>query len=124
MSHGLLRRLRVGPLAVTALALTTGSGALTACGSAEPSTARDDSAAAFVFEDRCATCHRPGGPGKDTATMDLSNAGEVILKGRVDKGMPAFAGVLSSRQVDELAAWLGTQQGVPMPTVATSADGG
>jgi hypothetical protein len=56
--------------------------------------------------------------------MDLSDAEQVILHGRTDKGMPAFAGVLMGRQVDEMVEWLGTQQGVPMPTVATTtADG-
>ena len=117
-----MARGRVG--LVAALALGGAVGALAACGSAETPTVRDDSAAAFVFESRCASCHRPGGPGKDTATMDLSNAEQVILQGRADKGMPAFAGVLMGRQVDEMVEWLATQQGVPMPTVAsTAADG-
>lgn len=113
------------PLAIGILMMATlGSGALSACGSSQQPATRDDSAAAFVFEDRCATCHRPGGPGKDTATMDLSAARDVILQGRLDKGMPAFAGVLMGRQVDELVDWLGTQQGVPMPTLATTAAAG
>ena len=51
--------------------------------------------------------------------MDLADAREVILRGRLDKGMPAFAGVLTARQVDEMVEWLGTQQGVPMPTVTS-----
>ena len=118
------RRLSARVGLVVALGLAAAAGALAACGSSETPTTRDDSEAAFVFEDRCASCHRPGGPGKDTATMDLSNAEQVILQGRTDKGMPAFAGVLMGRQVDEMVEWLGTQQGVPMPTVATTASGG
>ncbi len=54
--------------------------------------------------------------------MDLANAREAIVSGRVDKGMPAFAGVLTTAQIDAMVDWLGTQQGVPMPTV-TSAPG-
>ena len=88
-----------------------------ACSSGGTATPRDDSPSAFVFESRCASCHTPGGPGKDTAVMDLADAREVILQGRVDKGMPAFAGVLTNPQVDDMVEWLGRQQGVPMPTV-------
>lgn len=91
-----------------------------ACSGSDTVTPRDDSPSAFVFESRCASCHMPGGPGRDTAVMDLSDARQVIVDGRTDKGMPAFAGVLTTRQIDEMVGWLGTQQGVPMPTVATS----
>lgn len=90
-----------------------------ACGGSTTVTPRDDSAAAFVFESRCASCHTPGGPGKDTAVMDLTDARQVIVEGRLDTGMPAFAGVLTTKQIDEMVEWLGTQQGVPMPTVTT-----
>ena len=125
MSARTRRRPRAAHLGLLgALLLGIGSGALAACGSSETTVARDDSAAAFVFESRCASCHRPGGPGKDTATMDLSTAEEVILHGRAETGMPAFAGVLMGRQVDEMVAWLATQQGVAMPTEATTADDG
>jgi mono/diheme cytochrome c family protein len=110
-------------MVLVAFVLASAAAVLAGCGSSGQPATRDDSAAAFVFEDRCASCHRPGGPGKDTATMDLADAREVILGGRVDKGMPAFAGVLMGRQVDEMVEWLATQQGVPMPTVATSAAG-
>ena len=56
--------------------------------------------------------------------MDLSKAEQVILQGRADKGMPAFAGVLMGRQVDEMVEWLATQQGVPMPTVTSTDSAG
>ncbi len=125
VSTGTRLRRRPAHLGVVAALVVGGvAGALSACGSAEAPAARDDSAAAFVFESRCASCHRPGGPGKDTAVMDLSNAEQVILQGRTDRGMPAFAGVLMGRQVDEMVEWLATQQGVPMPTVATTASSG
>lgn len=51
--------------------------------------------------------------------MDLTDARDVIVSGRTDKGMPAFAGVLTTAQIDAMVEWLGSQQGVPMPTVTT-----
>ena len=51
--------------------------------------------------------------------MDLTDARDVIVSGRTAVGMPAFAGVLTTDQIDAMVEWLGTQQGVPMPTVTT-----
>jgi mono/diheme cytochrome c family protein len=79
--------------------------------------------AATIFAGACATCHEPGAPmmqqgrphlawGTPLHTDNAHNAVAIIMKGLAspagDKGpaMPAFADMLSDRQVEELAQYL------------------
>src|SRR5258708_5974836 len=76
-----------------------------------------------VFQQNCAFCHgRDAGGGEtgpDLTRSKLVSAdvggdkiGDVVLHGRVDKGMPAFQ--LSPEQITQLAAFLHAQQTKPM----------
>jgi len=78
------------------------------CGADPGST--PSSAGEQVFSLRCAVCHKPEGPGKVPSSMVIDDAANVIANGRVDKGMPGFGAVLNASQIDQVIAWLRTQQ--------------
>ena len=78
---------------------------------------------AALFQQHCATCHgaqRTGGMGPALLPESLSRlkpaeARQVIAQGRPATQMPAFAGVLSAQQIEQLAAHLYTPV-VPAPS--------
>ncbi len=68
-----------------------------------------------VFTDACGECHGPDARGKQGPNLvqqpilyRFNDFQEIVMRGR--RTMPAFSGVLDRKQLENLVAWLRTQQ--------------
>jgi len=68
-----------------------------------------------VFADACGECHGPDARGKQGPNLvqqpilyRFNDFQEIVMRGR--RTMPAFSGVLDRKQLENLVAWLRTQQ--------------
>ncbi|MDT7817377.1 MAG: hypothetical protein QOJ42_7293 [Acidobacteriaceae bacterium] len=113
------RQLHIYAATGQAPATTQNAGPTHGGDTAAPHSADLAAAGGSLFQQNCAFCHgRDAGGGEtgpDLTRSKLVSAdvggdkiGEVVLHGRVDKGMPAFQ--LSPEQITQLAAFIHTQQ--------------
>ncbi|HEU4461604.1 MAG TPA: PQQ-binding-like beta-propeller repeat protein [Solirubrobacterales bacterium] len=78
----------------------------------EESSGGDASAGKMVFSDNCSTCHGPtgaggnGGPSLKTAPKAKSLNGSIEQVTEGGGGMPAFAELLSTKEIEDVAAYV------------------
>ena len=110
---------RTTPVAWAGLLLAA---AAAACGGgspdAQPAPPPGDAAAgAVVYERNCAVCHRSDlgggsgpalGPGSPASTRSMDHLRNVILDG--GNGMPAWRGILSATEIEQVVAFLAASQ--------------